>query len=90
VRGHGAPDQAAVLRPVDQAGHAGLVQAEVPCQLLHAGAAVAQDAEQAQLDDRHSVFGGHLAQDALHRERELNQAVHDPQVGNGLHGAILT
>ena len=80
VRVAGAHDQAAPPGPVDQTGHAGLVQAEIPGQLLHAGLPVTQHAEQPERRDRHVIPGGGPAQDLLDQERQLNQAVGDPEI----------
>jgi hypothetical protein len=80
VRCRRPADQAAAFGPVDQAGDAGLVQAQVPGKLLHGGLAITQHAEQAQLDDRHPAFRGDLPQHALYQEGQLSQAVDDPQV----------
>ena len=48
-------------------------------QLQHARFAVAQDSEQSDLRDSEIVARGGRGEDRLHLERQLDQAVHQPQ-----------
>jgi hypothetical protein len=50
------------------------------------GSAIPQYAEQPELDQRQPVLAGDLTELSHHQERELSQAVHDPEI---LHGGSL-
>ena len=55
-----SPHEPALLRPVDEPGHTGLVQLEERCQFRDRRVPVAEYAEQPGLDDRRVVSGRDL------------------------------
>jgi hypothetical protein len=81
VFGRLAADQATLLGPVDQSGHAGFVDPEKSCQLKHPGASVAEHAEQAELWDREVVGARGIGEYGLHRKGQLYQSVHECRAG---------
>jgi len=81
VEGRGTPPhEPPVLGPVDEAGHARLVQLQEARQLLDGGSPVPNDPEQPGLDDRQVVRGGDAPECPLHGKAQLGQRVYQPEL----------
>lgn len=66
--------------PVHEPRHARLVELEEVGELVDRECPVPQDPEKTSLGDRDIVLGGDPPEDSLHREAELGQGIHYPEV----------
>ena len=68
-------------RAIDEPGDARLVEVQKRRQRQHGGLAVAEDSEQANLDQGEIMAGGDAGERALNGERELYETIRERQLG---------